>query len=105
MKVFLKSLFISGLLLTLGSIGNIPYSTQAASTVPAEYYPNYKINDDLEKIQESFVQLEAAQKMGVGVSSELFGKLTTYFKTVFLSFPQDHTFKVVYEQCIQLSTS
>ncbi|MDR0650579.1 MAG: hypothetical protein LBG59_04155 [Candidatus Peribacteria bacterium] len=105
MKTFLKSLWISGLIIPLRGIGNISCFTQAASSVPAEYYPNYKINNDLEKIQGYFVQLEAAQKMGGSVSSELFRQLNTHFKIVFPSFPQDHTFKVIYEQCIQLSNA
>lgn len=35
-----------------------------AQSVPAEYYPNYAIQDDFAKVQEAFVVIEAAQKMG-----------------------------------------
>jgi hypothetical protein len=63
MKMSLKSLVIFGVLTVASGIAHFSGFTQAASSVPAEYYPNYKINDDLEKIQGYFVQLEAAQRM------------------------------------------
>jgi len=34
-----------------------------AQAVPQEYYPNYAIKGHWEKIQEYFVQIEAAQKI------------------------------------------
>jgi hypothetical protein len=35
----------------------------SAQSIPTEYYPNYAIQDDWNKIQEYFVQIEAAQKI------------------------------------------
>ncbi|MDR2190037.1 MAG: hypothetical protein LBP53_02355 [Candidatus Peribacteria bacterium] len=62
MKIFLKSLLLLSLFsLTLGKEALTLHAQ--SSSVPTEYYPNYKIQADRDKIQEHFVQIEAAQKI------------------------------------------
>ena len=97
-KIF-KTAFTLGLFI----IGVFWFTT--AQSVPAEFYPNYTIQTDWNKIQEHFVQIEAAQRIWATISSEIFKELNTRFKVVFPAFPQDYNFKVIYEQCIQLSSS
>ena len=48
-----------GILLVSSIIGGASY----AQTIPREYYPNYAIQADREKIQDYFVQIEAAQRI------------------------------------------
>lgn len=46
------------------ALGTLTIGTQTlAQSVPQEYYPNYGIQKDMEKIQAYFVQIEAAQKI------------------------------------------
>ena len=93
-------------LLTLGIFlsGFVGFTTQA-QTIPTEFNPNYAIQDDWNKIQEYFVQIEAAQRIGATIGGDIFQELNSRFKVVFAAFPQDYNFKVVYEQCIQLSNT
>ncbi|MDR3168340.1 MAG: PKD domain-containing protein [Candidatus Peribacteria bacterium] len=74
----------------------------AADDVPLEYYANHEIQTELGKIQDIFVQLDAAKKSGKTdkLSSDLFTKLHSNFGTVFSAFPQEYNFKVVYQQCL-----
>lgn len=63
MQSFTKFFLTSGLVgLILACLTTIHAQT-SVSTVPKEYYPNYTIEADWEKIQEYFVQIEAAQKV------------------------------------------
>lgn len=50
---------ILGIILVSSIIGGVSY----AQTIPKEYYPNYAIQADREKIEDYFVQIEAAQKI------------------------------------------
>jgi hypothetical protein len=62
MKFFTKS-FLSLGMLGVAFAGLTTNAQTSISTVPKEYYPNYTIEADWDKIQEHFVQIEAAQKV------------------------------------------
>ncbi|MDR0608306.1 MAG: hypothetical protein LBG52_08475 [Candidatus Peribacteria bacterium] len=88
---------IIGIITTFSSLPVI-----AVDNVPTEYYANYEIQTELEKIQDIFIQLDAAKKSGKTdkLSSDLFTKLYSNFGVVFATFPQDYNFKVIYQQCL-----
>jgi hypothetical protein len=75
----------------------------ADNNISETFCPNYKIQSDLDKIYENFVLIEAAQKVGNSINTEIFKELTPRFKKVFAAFPQEYDFKVTYEQCSLLS--
>lgn len=62
--------------------------------------------NDWWKVQETFVQIDAAQKMWdlARLDASLFKELNASFKKVFPAFPQDYNFKVTYQQCLNLSS-
>ncbi|MDR0861002.1 MAG: hypothetical protein LBO09_08835 [Candidatus Peribacteria bacterium] len=90
------------LLLTVSLISSFSALSTFAQSVPDEYYPNYRIQTGWEKIQEIFVQIDAAKRMGTtdSLSSDLFTELHSNFGSVFAAFPQEYNFKVVYQQCL-----
>ncbi|MDD2536947.1 MAG: PKD domain-containing protein [Candidatus Absconditabacteria bacterium] len=80
-----------------------------AQNIPSEYKPNDNIQSSRDQIQGHFVTLEASQKMGETIGTDIFKDLVKLFDVVFPNFPQEYTFKVTYQQCesiaTQLSTS
>lgn len=74
-------------------------------SVPNEYIANYDIKDDRQQISNIFIQIEANNKIWTQTPLSTFKKLHQSFSNIFPQFPQDYDFKVVYEQCLQLSNS
>ena len=68
------------------------------------YKANYDIKTDRDKILSTFVQIDANDKIGTSISASKFGELNASFKTLFPRFPQDYSYKVVYEQCNLLTS-
>ena len=64
---------------------------------------NYDIRDDWAKISQLFVEIEANSKLGIEIPTTKFSDLYGYFVRVLPRFPKDYNFKVVYQQCLQLS--
>ena len=75
------------------------------SAIPNNYIANYDIQNDRDKISQIFVEIEANNKIGVETPIATFGQLNQSFSNIFPKFPQDYSFKVVYQQCLQLSNS
>ncbi|GHW02403.1 hypothetical protein AGMMS50249_1890 [candidate division SR1 bacterium] len=96
------SFFFSSSLLILGLGGGV----STAQSIPTDYYPNYAIQSDWAKVQENFVFIDAAQKIGdtAKLETKLFQELNASFKKIFPAFPQDYNFKVTYQQCLNLSS-
>ncbi|MDR2541382.1 MAG: PKD domain-containing protein [Candidatus Peribacteria bacterium] len=95
------------LCLAFGLIGSFSALTASAQSVPDEYYPNYRIQAGWDKIQEIFVQIDAAKRMGTtdSLSSDLFTELHRNFGSVFAAFPQEYNFKVIYQQCLDSAST
>jgi len=49
------------------------------------------------------VEIDAGSKIGTQIPQTKFAQLNASFQTVFPKFPQEYTFKVVYQQCLSLS--
>ncbi len=77
---------------------------QAEAAVPAQYYPNYQIQDKRDNILDTFVELEAQKKIGQDPSISLFSQLRSDFASVFPFLPSDSNYKIIYEQCTILSS-
>lgn len=73
------------------------------ASIPNEYMANYDIRDDRAKISQLFVEIEANSKLWIEIPTVKFNDLHGYFVRVLPRFPQDYNFKVVYQQCLQLS--
>lgn len=74
--------------------------SEAFSTVPQEYYPNYKITGKREKTLDILENIEAAVKVGTGIANSTFGELHNLFSDVFPYFPQSPANNVIYKQCL-----
>ncbi len=79
------------------------FTWPASAGIPNEYKPNYETSENRDKILWVFVEMDAANKIWKQIPSSKFSELSTNFQKVFPKYPQDYTFKVIYEQCIQLS--
>lgn len=66
----------------------------------AEYYPNYKINDQWENVLQDLIKVKAYKQTWNDVPEELFSNLNSNFKQIFNYFPQNPEYKVVYDQCL-----
>lgn len=75
----------------------------ADAGVPNDYKPNYDTSANRDKILWIFVEIDAATKIWKDIPRAKFSELSTNFQKVFPKYPQEYSFKVVYEQCIQLS--
>lgn len=98
MKITKKSLFktvLSCLCLTI-------FSTCIAA-VPNDYKANYTIQNDRNEISRIFVEIEANNDIWVQTSSSTFAALYNHFTNIFPKFPQEYTFKVTYQRCLQLT--
>jgi hypothetical protein len=82
---------------------NFDLYAQNTPNIPREYYPNYLISSDWDRIHEYLVQVDASQRTSVPVGSDVFRELAARFKKVFAAWPQDYRFQVTYTQCIQLT--
>jgi hypothetical protein len=69
------------------------------SQVPANYYPNYLMDDARTEIQDKFVQVNAAKNTGIGLDSPFFQELSQDFERAFPHLPNESKFRVTYEQC------
>jgi hypothetical protein len=78
-------------LLYCASIGSI-------FALPA-YYPNYKIDAQLENIIDILVEIKALKATGGTISTSKFSSLNKNFKAIFPYFPQTPNYKLVYKQC------
>lgn len=84
-------------------LSTLSFSISKAS-IPSEYIANYQINEDWENIVRLFVKIEANSKIGNEIEPSLFSELNTNFNNVFPHFPNDYSFELVYEQCLELSS-
>jgi hypothetical protein len=98
-KFNLKLIKIAILSLSILSIGT------AFAAIPNNYIANYDIRDDREQISQIFIEIEANNKIGTQTSTTTFTKLHQNFTNIFPKFPQDYDFKVVYQQCLQLTNT
>ncbi len=73
--------------------------------IPNDYIANYDIRDDRAQISQTFVQIEANNKIWEETSISTFASLNQSFTNMFPKFPQDYDFQVVYQQCLQLTNS
>jgi len=69
------------------------------ANVPNSYIANNEVKDSWEKILQLFIEIEAMTKIGETIPSETFTDLNSNFAQVFPHFPNDYSFKVIYEQC------
>lgn len=72
------------------------------ATIPNDYIANFEISADYNKILWIFVEIDAATKIWNQISQTKFSELNASFQTVFPKFPQDYTFKVTYQQCLDI---
>lgn len=79
------------------------WQSGSSKTISNEYIANYKISADREKVQQLFVEIESASKIGSPIPASKFGELNTSFNSIFKYFPQDYNFKVTYQDCLSLS--
>ncbi len=77
----------------------------AFAAIPNDYIANYDIRDDREQISQTFIQIEANNKIGTQTPIATFSELNQNFTNIFPKFPQDYDFQVVYQQCLQLTNS
>lgn len=64
---------------------------------------NYEIQEDYNKILELFVFVDSSSKIGTQIPQSKFAELNASFQVVFPKFPQDFSFKVTYQQCLDLT--
>lgn len=76
-----------------------------AQGVPSSYYPNYQIQSQWGAILDSFVELEAKRKIGEDPSSSTFSEINNNLRAVIPSLPSESEYKIIYEQCLLLSSS
>lgn len=101
LSLFSKILLGSGVLLVgLGSRVLAASSTNN-SIVPTEYFANYKIQKQRNRLLEIFVEIDADSRTGKIWPSSLYAELYTIMTKIFPYFPQEYTFQVVYKQCQQ----
>lgn len=70
------------------------------SEVPVEYFANYKIQKDRDRLTKLFIDIDANRKIGVINTSAIFSELHNIMKRVFPYFPQDYASQVLYQQCL-----
>ncbi len=73
------------------------------ASIPNNYIANYEIQADYNKILWTFVEIDAATKVGTQIPQTKFANLNASFQTVFPKFPQDYAFKVTYQQCLDIT--
>ena len=101
LSLFSKILLGSGVLLVgLGS-RVLGASSTNNSIVPTEYFANYKIQKQRNRLLEIFVEIDADSRTGKIWPSSLYAELYTIMNKIFPYFPQEYTFQVVYKQCQQ----
>lgn len=83
----------------------ILFTWPADAGIPNEYKPNYETSASRDTILGTFVEIDAANKIWKQIPKSKILDLNSNFQKVFPKYPQDYTFKVIYEQCIQLSDS
>ncbi len=97
-----KIAFSCSLILSLFGLVLLKDNVEAA--ISNKYIANYDIKGSRDKILGIFVEIDANDKIGTGIPATKFQELSTSFKTLFPRFPQDYSYKVVYEQCNLLTT-
>lgn len=81
----------------------ILFTWPADAWIPNEYKPNYETSANRETILGTFIEIDAANKLWNQLPKSKFSELNSNFQKVFPKYPQDYSFKVIYEQCTQLS--
>ena len=69
--------------------------------VPTEYFANYQIQKDWNRLQELFIDIDADNKIGRLWWTTTYSELYSIMNRIFPYFPQDYNFQVVYKQCIK----
>lgn len=80
----------------------------SASGVPDSYKANNEIKADRDATLWVFVEIDASIKtsdINNPIPQAKFSALHWYFTNLFSVFPQDYEFKVIYQQCLNLSES
>lgn len=90
--------------LMLSLLWLLVFKDKVDAAITNSYIANYDIKSDRDKILGTFVEIDANDKIGTSFSSAKFGALNSSFKTLFPRFPQDYSYKVVYEQCNLLTS-
>ncbi len=75
------------------------------ATIPNDYIANYEISSDYNKILSLLVEIDAASKIGNQIPQSKFSELNASFQAVFPKFPQDYSFKVTYQQCLDITNA
>lgn len=92
------------LFILVGILSFLMFLTWPADAgIPNDYKPNYETSESRDKILWVFVEIDAATKIWKEIPRSKFVDISSNFQKVFPKYPQDYSFKVVYEQCIQLS--
>lgn len=76
----------------------------SADGVPNDYRANYEIKTGWDATLGLFVQIDSLMNMTQDIPSTKFGELNSHFAVLFQKFPQDFAFRVVYDQCRQVTT-
>lgn len=71
----------------------------AASSVPDEFYANYKIQGKWTQMIELLENIEASVRVGSDPAAGTFGELHRLFTIIFPYFPKSPSNNVIYKQC------
>ena len=95
-----KILFALGFLIFW--ISAVTSATSSSSVkVPTEYFANYQIQKDRNRLQELFVDIDADSRIGKIWWTTIYNELNAIMTRIFPYFPQDYNFQVVYKQCLK----
>jgi len=90
--------------LIIGLFGLVLLKDNVEAAITNKYIANYDIKSARDKILGTFVEIDANDKVWITIPASKFQDLNTSFKTTFSRFPQDYSYKVVYEQCNLLTS-
>ena len=77
-----------------------------SSKVPTDYFSNYQIQRDWNRLSELFVDIDAENKIWKINGSATYSELLSIMKKIFPYFPQqDYNFQLVYKQCLKTTES
>ena len=89
-------LFLSGIILLWGGQS----AAKSSSNVPNNYYANYLIQSDWNRLAKIFVDIDAKSQLGEIGSSATYTEQLNIMNKIFEYFPQDnYEYLLTYEQC------
>ncbi len=81
----------------------LPSQAYAQSSLPDEFFPNYQIADEYERLLDYFIDIEAAARVWTELEASMFRDINNIFRQVFTYFPRSSSNEIVYRQCILIS--